>query len=336
MPADLSELKEIFNNVPENPNLKSNNLFSIGTRGFYENPFTEVLSYLLRKNTEYKRRDEMMKILLGDLDDDGFLDSLILNCEVSTQSITSNGKYIDLILYNDTHVLVFENKINHWMANPFGDYEDDIQLKFPLHNKKYVILSYKKETCPENWNYLSIRACFDKIIGAGLHAFDNKWDYFAHDFLVQFSNTRLINMDQSYLDFYEKNFSQIISAHAQLKIFFIDIAEKVREKIEIHRYHYSEDWSPDEHAIRFYPFNNDINVTLIFKSNGTFSVSVYYYDRFHLKNEIHEYIGFSDYRYWSESAICCYTKLPGKEFTGLEHAVEETLLQLKKQKEYYA
>ncbi|GEN75367.1 PD-(D/E)XK nuclease family protein [Chryseobacterium hagamense] len=111
MQNDLSELKEIFNTIPENPNLKSNNLFSIGTRGFYENPFTEVLSYLLKKKTEYQRRDEFMKILLADLNDDDFLNSLMANSEVNTQFITSNGKRIDLILYNESNILVFENKI---------------------------------------------------------------------------------------------------------------------------------------------------------------------------------------------------------------------------------
>ncbi len=91
MQNDLSQLKKIFNTIPENPNLKSNNLFSIGTRGFYENPFTEVLSYLLKKNTGYKRRDEFMKILLADLKDEDFLNSLISNSKVSTQFITSKG-----------------------------------------------------------------------------------------------------------------------------------------------------------------------------------------------------------------------------------------------------
>ncbi|WP_294298811.1 PD-(D/E)XK nuclease family protein [uncultured Chryseobacterium sp.] len=206
MQNDLSQLKKIFNTIPENPNLKSNNLFSIGTRGFYENPFTEVLSYLLKKNTGYKRRDEFMKILLADLKDEDFLNSLISNSEVSTQFITSNGKYIDLILYNENNILVFENKINHWMANPFDDYENHINLKFPLHNKRYVIFSYKKENCPDNWKYLSIRRIFDKIISAKLHVFDNKWDYFTHDFLLQFSNSKLIDMDQSYFDFMRKIF----------------------------------------------------------------------------------------------------------------------------------
>lgn len=335
MQNDLSELKEIFNNIPENPNLKSNNLFSIGTRGFYENPFTEVLSYLLKKKTEYQRRDEFMKILLADLNDDDFLNSLIVNSEVNTQFITSNGKRIDLILYNESNILVFENKIRHWMANPFDDYENDINLKYPLHNKKYVIFSYKKENCPNNWNYLSIRGIFDKIISARLHVFDNKWDYFVHDFLLQFSNSKLINMDQSYFDFYEKNFSQIIFAKTQLQEFFNDIAEKVSEEIAIDRY-YNTTWGTYQHAIRFYPFKNDNNVTLIFKEDGKFSIAIYYYDKFDFKTEIDEYIGNCDYKYHDENGICCYTRFPGKEFAKLEDAVKEILVQLEKQKEYYS
>lgn len=336
MQIDLTKLKKVFNNIPENPNLKSDNLFSIGTRGFYENPFTEILSYLLKKNTHYKSRNEFIRILLNDLNDSDFVNSLVLNCEVNTQFITSNGKYIDLVLYNDSNILVFENKINHWMANPFEDYEKDINLKFPLHNKKFLILSYKKEICPKNWNYISIRSTFDKIISAKLHSFDNKWDYFAHDFLMQFSNSKLINMDQSYLDFYEKNFSQIIFANTQLREFFIDIAERIKEKIEINRYYYSDNWIPFEHAIRFYTFNNDNNITLIFKSNGLFSVSVYYYDKFDFKSQIHEYVGFDDYYYWDESGVCCYTKFLGKEYNKLDDAIKEVLIQLEKQKEYYS
>lgn len=336
MQINLSELKKIFSRLPENPNLKIDNLFSMGTRGFYENPFTEVLAYLLNEKTEYKQRDRFFKILLSDLKDDDFVNSLILNSEIKTQFITSNGKYIDLIIYNDKNILVFENKINHWLANPFDDYERDINLRYSLHNKKYVILSYKKEECPKNWSYISIRQVFDKILNSKLHSFDNKWDYFVHDFLIQFSNSKLIDMDQSYLNFYEKNFSQIIFAKSQLKEFFIDIAEKIREKIEISRYKYTETWGEFEHAIRFYPFSYENNVTLIFKENGKFSVAIYYYNKFDSKTEIHKCIGNDEYEYWDESGICCFAKFPNKEYSKLDDATAEILLQLDQQKKYYS
>lgn len=336
MHKNLPEFENIFNQIPKNSNSKSNNLFSIGTRGFYENPFTEVLSYLINENSNYKYREQFIRTLLKDLNDDSFVESLVQKSNINTQFTTDNGKFIDLIIYNDKNILVFENKIHHWLANPFEEYERDINQKYPIHNKKFIILSYKKVSCPKNWTYINIRKTFDILIKKQPYQFDDKWDYFVHDFLIQFSNNKLFNMEKSYFDFYEKNFPKIIYANSKLKEFFIDIAEKIKEEIEINRYKYSDNWGEFEHSIRFYPFNDENNITLIFKSNGKFNVAIYYYNRFDNKNEIHQLIDQNEYEFWNEEQICCFAKLPGKEYPNLEDATAEIISQLEKQIKYYS
>lgn len=309
------------------------NFFSIGTRGFFENPFTEVLSYILKSENEYNQRALFLKLLLKNHINDEAIESFISNSNVRTQYKTVTGKYIDLILYNSKYVLVFENKIYHYLANPFEEYENDINMRYLNHERHFIILSYKPEKPPPNWKYINIKTTFKLIANTIVHKFENKWDFFVYDFLNHFSKTETLNMTEEEMKFYEKNFSKIIVANNRLTEYIISIGEDIKSKTAVNRFAFVPTWGDLSKSLRFYPFDTSDNVTLVFNENSNFSIAIYYYKNYNDENikALFNIVG-PDYTSWPESnsSICCFKNMEGKEFIELADAINECNLQIER------
>ncbi|WP_166926101.1 PDDEXK-like family protein [Flavobacterium poyangense] len=331
----FSEIEDFFTNNDFKKVKLEDNFFNIGSRKFYENPFTEVLSYILDSETQYKGRANFIEILLKENVSDDSLQSLIGYGKTSSQFSTDNGKLIDLVFYNEDSIVVFENKIFHTANNPFADYVNDIEKKYPNHKKFFILLSYKKETPPINWEYISIKEKFKDILDTAEFSIDNKWDFFIKDFLTHFSSNG-IKMTKTEKEFYEKNFAKIIKANNNLHQYVLDLAKSFVENNNLSKYEHNSNWNSETRAIRFYPFDDSkSNVVLIFETNGTFKISVYYYNDYYIFNEaIWALVGKEKYRNWNEGAICCFTQIDGTSYTNLAAALEECANQTEKMKNY--
>lgn len=331
----FSEIEKLFVNNKFKKIKLEDNFFNIGGRRFYENPFTEVLGYILDSETQYKYRKEFIEILLGDCVEETSIGSLIEFAKASTQFSTTNGNFIDLVLYNDGNIIVFENKIFHTANNPFTDYEQDITKKYPFQNKFFVLLSYKKELPINGWSYISIREKFQQILKYTKFDFSNKWDYFIQDFIKHFSYNKL-TMTTSELEFYEKHFSTIIAANNNLTQFIKNIGETFSNENSLNRFQIAPNWSSETKAIRFYPFDDNSNVVLIFEIDGSFKISIYYYKDYHqYNNDIYSSIGDIQYENWKEGSVCCFTLRSGISFKKLSDALDECQNQIKKMRQYY-
>lgn len=335
--STFSEIEEFFTKNDFKKVKLEDNFFNIGSRKFYENPFTEVLSYILDSETQFRERANFIEILLKESISDDSLQSLIGYGKTSSQFPTDNGKLIDMVFYNEDSIVVFENKIFHTANNPFADYVNDIKKKYPNHKKYFILLSYKKEIPPTNWKYISIKEKFKDILDTTQFSTDNKWDFFIKDFLTHFSFNG-IKMTKTEKAFYEKNFAKIIKANNNLHQYVLNLAKSFVESNNLSKYQHDSNWSSETWATRFYPFSDSkSNVVLIFETNGNFKISIYYYDDYYTFNDaIWTPVGKEKYRNWKEGTICCFTQIDGTSYTNLAAALEECTRQIENMKNYYS
>ncbi|AMT97564.1 MULTISPECIES: PD-(D/E)XK nuclease family protein [Psychrobacter] len=98
------------------------NLFDIGTRGHFENPTTELLSFFLNSANHHGLGHSFFRGLESAIAKKNILSSLGAFESVETEVVTQNGKRIDLLVETDTALIVIECKIYHHQNNPFDEY----------------------------------------------------------------------------------------------------------------------------------------------------------------------------------------------------------------------
>lgn len=335
---NIEQLKETFRSYVFKKKDNEDNFFALGLRNFYENPFTEVLGYILDSKSQYTYKGDFIHYFLSDILPRNVLDSLINFSQTSIQCRTNRGNYMDLIVFNSECVIVFENKIFHNANNPFDDYKAYIEQAYSMENKYYILLSYKNQTAPDGWGFVSIPNQFDKIIKNIPTECFNKWDYFVLDFLKHFSIKNL-NMSDEEKEFYEKNFHKIIAANNNLDAYINDIIKRFANDNQV-RWNLLSKWSGQTKAIRLYPVeDNNSNVVLIFETDGSFKIFIYYYKNyFNFLNEIYNIVGIEKYIEWSEgrtAPICCFALKQGHEYDSLNRALEECKKQISSMKTYF-
>jgi len=120
-------------------------IFSIGSRGYYENPTTDILAFFIDDSAQHG---------LGPLVLEGLAEALPekwrkIDCSLSSiperEVVTKAGKRIDLLLENQEWVMVIENKIFHEQNNPFQEYENFVfeenVERFSAKEAIFVVLS---------------------------------------------------------------------------------------------------------------------------------------------------------------------------------------------------
>lgn len=327
------EIEQLFKNSDIKRIKVEDNFFNIGTRKFYENPFTEVLGYILDSETQFKGRKQFIEKLLENVISESALQSLIEFGKTSTQFSTSKGKVIDLVFWNKNSIVVFENKIFHVANNPFEDYTNHITQKYPNHDKFFVLLSYKNEFPPVDWHYVSIQHTFKAILEVSKFDFTSKWDFFINDFLTHYSNNK-IRMTDNEKDFYENNFAKIIAANNNLQQYLINIANSFVEDNDLKRFEIATKWNGETKAIRFYPFDDKSNVVLTFETDGRFKISIYYYKDYHsFIGNIYQRVGRELYNEWREGSICCFQLT--NSYRLLQEALAECKRQIEQMRNYY-
>lgn len=341
MTYTLEEIKSTVDNITIKPKLKKDNFFDIGTRGFYENPFTEILAHIISKESNYLRRQFFLKSFLESLTflgtDTiiGFLDE----ANIQTQYTTINGKYIDLIISNSTTILVFENKIEHWLANPLLDYENDINSRFPELEKHFIVLSYNKVLTPTIWKNIIIQDSFQAIKQDLPKDFKNKWDFFVADFLNHYIPKNNKNMDNIEFEFYSTNFAKIIEGDKNVNQFILETVEKIKFELPtdtIKRIKIEQNWGGGR-AARLFIGDTEDNVTIEFKIEGKFSIRIYYYQNpKEFIVPLREFVGGENYNVGKEGSVTSFALLPNKEYSLINDFLKEAILQVSKMKQYYS
>ena len=114
------------------------------TIGRYENPTSDLLRFF---SIRMKRTD------LGRSSCERFShawENMISSTLASiVRVVRSEWKKIDLLVSGPEWVLLIENKIDHWPANPFPSYEKHASLCYPGRQRYMAILSPNIETIRE-------------------------------------------------------------------------------------------------------------------------------------------------------------------------------------------
>ncbi len=204
----LAEAKLFFKQEPEKT------IFSIGGRGHYENPITDVLAFFLNPQEEHGFGTLFIECFFAGLNLTSSPQSLDIIDTPKREISTANHKRIDLLLEGDEWVLVVENKIYHVQTNPFTEYEEYIREHYKDKTAIFVILSPQGFSISSKWNPLSYQQLVKQIksnIGDVLiESSYSKWVVFLRDFILnleQFAVRRYMSTEA--INFVEDNFQDI-------------------------------------------------------------------------------------------------------------------------------
>ncbi|MBY7833183.1 PD-(D/E)XK nuclease family protein [Vibrio fluvialis] len=147
----IESLAKILKHLPVQIE-RENTIFSIGVRGHFENPTTEVLAFFCDVAGEHNLGNLVLSSLFEAIDLRA--DRLESKVKPEREVRTRSNKRIDLLLEGDDWVLALENKIGHIPNNPFDDYEYYVLVEQSVRfkNKKaiFVLLSPDGES-PEGY-----------------------------------------------------------------------------------------------------------------------------------------------------------------------------------------
>ena len=276
--------------------------FSIGSKGYYENPTTDILAFFFDSNGQHKLGATALKALLHCLHKDHTdLDCWLVQTperEVKTES----GKRIDLLLEGSNWVMVLENKIYHEQNNPFDLYERYIhveqQNRYCSKKKLFVVLSPEGEKPPNGWHGVSypalIAALKTQLAEQFISQPINKWSLLLREFVLHLESLMSQpSVNQQTLEFVLKNFSTIEEIQRvkqqAIKEYLDRMQSMLEKKLERDVSARVARWQEEPRALQFkLPSWKDTesDVTVVLSGNSA-PPSVYVYA--HLRNGVDEH-----------------------------------------------
>lgn len=267
------------------------NIFSIGGRGHYENPISDILAFFINPKEEHGFGELFLRSLFESVNKKEQILELI---EPPTrEQYTDSGKRIDLIVEGENWVFVIENKIRQKFINPFEDYEKYIRGKYGKNKKEIILtlLSIRDEIPPKNWigvTYTKLISHVKSNIGKYfISASNNKWHVILREFIL--------NIEQEYgetmiskerFDFVKSNYAEIQEINDMLNEYIQHIKLKglkaintASEKSDI-AFSKQQNWGKLGIALRLLSkdWDDHTNITLLLSRNGSFQVRLYVYN----------------------------------------------------------
>lgn len=192
------------------PHVAEKTIFSVGGRGHFENPISDVLAFFLNPNENHELGDFVLTALLKSANSP--IDSCTFQ-SIRREETTDTGKRIDILIEGDNWVIAIENKIFHGANNPFEEYEAYLKTHFEQKSRSFFLLTPKNDKA-NRWTSIDYQEFINKIRSSwgqvALNSPFNKWHFFLRDFLV---NIETIygkkSMDDSQFLFLEKNMNAI-------------------------------------------------------------------------------------------------------------------------------
>lgn len=180
---DLEELLTRLKSLPVAEQSEAN-IFSLGARGHYENPVSDLLAFFIDPDAPHGLNTLVLEALL---------DCLSAPVDISLFSpparevMTQEGTRIDLLLESEEWAMALENKIWHQQNNPFNDYSDYLAQKYPDKKQILVVMSPEGQA-PIGWTGVSysmfISALLPKLGMACVSSSLNKWHVLLREFIL--------------------------------------------------------------------------------------------------------------------------------------------------------
>lgn len=333
---------------------KEKNIFSIGGKGHYENPVSDILSFFCDPREEHHFGNLFIRTIFDCLTDSGYLKECPELTTVSSPSrevYTDNGNRIDLIIEGESWVVIIENKIRSLADNPFNDYENYTRAKYQDKTLIYIFLAVSKSAIPSKWCWISYEnfiKTIKKNIGEYiLSAKNNKWFVFLRDFLLNLEEQigEEDKMDTERIKFIKENYKEInelISMRDEYIRYIKERGISILHEEGLPKEQQPpktklESWGADRgFAVRFYsPQWNKDSIVVLLGSDGNVTIQFYVYD---IPNEgvgrVRQHFRNNNYKEdWTEGkTIRCFRL---EEISDIENAFEAFRNIVKKYNEFY-
>lgn len=126
--------------------------FSLGGRGHYENPTSDLLAFFLRPDGEHGFRSLFLEAFFDCMNVDS--EKLIFEgVNVEREVETPEGTFIDVLIKGPNLLLVIENKIYSGQNNPFDSYAG--HARGILKTASLAILTPNGQSAADGWVFLT-------------------------------------------------------------------------------------------------------------------------------------------------------------------------------------
>lgn len=222
-------------------------IFDTALKNHHENPITELLAFFLNPNNKHQLEDCFYQGLITALKQyEQFQDFEFGEFkQLSTQQVTTQGKFIDLWVETDNALIIVEVKVYHHHNNPFKEYEAWANKKID-HQKRQdqekrlisIVLCPNGKCTIANWlglSYTQLATSTRKHVSQ--YAFNqtlNKWAVFAREFLLHLESfNHLLDIDMSRLNFVVDNMYKIQELIELKQSVFQDIVRHINTQLKI-------------------------------------------------------------------------------------------------------
>lgn len=216
----------------------------IAKQPHYENVMSNIYSFYFNVTEVHGMQDLFINSLLeiiaesklGNLKKVGEISDFAVETEVSTKK---NGR-IDILLSNESHAIIIENKVYHTLNNDLQDYFNSTKVIDNIdENKIGIVLSLNKMN-PNHEHFINITHIeFLKrvITNSGKYIMEAKDKYvvFLKDFYQNSINLSKSEMDSKELKFYFDNQPKIIEVkdfHFAVRTHIVNQVEQVVELLD--------------------------------------------------------------------------------------------------------
>jgi hypothetical protein len=167
--------------------------FSIGDRGHWETPASDVLAFFLNPHGEHGFGPLFLRAFFRCMKDVN-ADALDLESgiQVWVEEYLLSGERIDLVLRAPGWILAIENKIYHGAVNDFVAYAKHVRDQVGYGRGVYLAVLAPDDKKIQDWTPVTYRDYLKALEIALNEAFPNpplsKWQFFARDFIDHLQN----------------------------------------------------------------------------------------------------------------------------------------------------
>lgn len=261
---------------------KEKTLFSLGGKGHYENPTSDLLAFFLTPSAEHGLKSLFLDAFLEcmQIDPGSVLKSGVT---VRREVITKDGSRVDLLIEGPEWVMIIENKIYHYLANPFESYELHAKSLRGGTRSLFAVLSPDGRSSSPAWIGVSYKnfctALRNKFAEAFFHLPYSKWQVFAREFILHLENelyTPSMTPEQAaFIENHAKEIKQVQALASEYNQFLQNLLiRSLEEELPDHTFSIkNEHW-----ALRCYSNNWGQSNIAFWRSddaNPTFRATVY-------------------------------------------------------------
>lgn len=269
-------------------------IFSIGCRGYYENPTSDLLAFFANPLEVHGLGDLILKTIFRLIHVSDFYSNACIELifPPSREVFTDSSNRIDLLFQGPDWILLIENKIRHHANNPWADYEAHLSKLSTSKRKYLLLLSARPEDPPTGWHALTytelVPAIKEDLRALPDESKQTKWHTFFLDFLLNLDNEcgcgeSLMNKERHEL--VQHNYSDILELKEMLEEYTTHVRETIADEIgrvlddATDITCRSECWPDAKTAFRFWRTSTwpaRANVLVVLERSGTFHLYTQY------------------------------------------------------------